>query len=413
MRVFTPNTQQFSEQPNRSFRARVFGGFGEGGRSRFARWTACIVAVFAFASLPVPGDEPHLPQPYRQVEGWGKLPPGRIWGHVFGVGTDSHNNVWVLDRCGEASCVDSSNVAPIQEFDSAGNFIKSIGTGLFVFPHSLLVDKDDNIWVTDCGVKNGRGNQVFKLDPDGKVLLTLGKKGVLGGSPDNFVGPTDVAIAPNGDIFVADGHAALSLGGGEFYGHIEGDSSASRMRVLRFSKDGKFILSWGKEGTGPGEFNVPHGIAIDSTGRIFVADRGNNRIQIFDQQGKYLAEWKQFGKPCGLFIDAKDNIYVADSDSNEDLWDYKYSVDNPCADCLKRVRRPPDVGADNITFTEGIRIGSTKDGVVRAYIPPRMGPAGPIDLTERVSVDSQGNVYLADARTLHIRKYTLNSRQPM
>ncbi len=136
-----------------------------------------------------------------------------MWGHVFGVGIDSHGNVWVLDRCGEASCVDSK-LDPIMEFDSSGKFIKSFGSGLFVFPHSLYVDKDDNLWVTDCGVRNGKGNQVFKMSPEGKVLMTLGTQGVLGGSEDNFVGPTDVAIAPNGDIFVADGHAALALGGG-------------------------------------------------------------------------------------------------------------------------------------------------------------------------------------------------------
>lgn len=368
-----------------------------------------LAAIVGFA-VTIPADaqqqpKPDLPTPYHIVANWGRLPPGRIWGHVFGVGIDSHNNVWVLDRCGEASCVTSTTVDPIQEFDSSGRFIKSFGAGMFVFPHSLLVDKDDHIWVTDCGVKDGRGNQVFKLDTDGHVLLTLGKKGVLGGSPENFVGPTDVAVSSDGTIFVADGHAALALGGGEFYGFAKGEQTGSRMRILKFDKTGKFLLAWGKEGTGPGEFNVPHGIAIDSTGRVFVADRGNNRIQIFDQQGKYLAEWKQFGKPCGIFIDSHDNIYVADSDSNYDLWDYKYSVDNPCASCVQRVRRPPDVGRDNITFTEGIRIGNTKDGIVRAYIPPRMGPAGPIDLTERLSVDSTGAVYLADARTLHIRKY--------
>jgi hypothetical protein len=177
------------------------------------------------------------------------------------------------------------------------------------------------------------------------------------------------------------------------------------MRVLRFSKDGDFIKAWGKEGTGPGEFNMAHGIAMDSTGRVFVADRGNNRIQIFDQEGKFLAEWKQFGKPCGVFIDAKDNIYVADSDSNPDLWDWKYSVDNPCPSCVKRVRRPPDVGRDNLDFTQGIRIGSVKDGIVKAIIPPPVGPEGPTTLTERLAVDSNGTVYLADARTMNLRVF--------
>jgi DNA-binding beta-propeller fold protein YncE len=355
----------------------------------------CFVTNFTLAQDP--------PNPYRQVQDWAKLPGGRIWGHVFGVGIDSRGHVWVLDRCGETSCV-TSNVAPIMEFDASGKFIKSFGEGLFVFPHSLYVDQEDNLWVADCGVRNGKGNQVFKLSPEGKVLLTLGIKGVLGGSPDNFVGPTDVVTGPNGDIYVADGHAALALGGGEFYGNTSANER-SRMRILKFRKDGTFLMSWGKEGTGPGEFNVPHGIAMDSTGRVFVADRGNNRIQIFDQQGKYLGEWKQFGKPCGLFIDAKDNIYVADSDSNKDLWDWKYSVDNPCATCVKRVRRPPDVGIDNLEFAQGIRIGNTKDGVVRAYIPPPMGPEGPTTLTERVAADSKGTVYLADARTMQFRVF--------
>jgi DNA-binding beta-propeller fold protein YncE len=369
------------------------------------RTQSFLVFLLLLCGPMVPGYSQRVTEPYHLVDNWAKLPEGRIWGHVFGVGVDSNNHVWVLDRCGETSCV-TSTTDPIMEFDQNGRFIKSFGSGLFVFPHSLLVDKDDNIWVTDCGVKNGKGNQVFKLSPEGKVLLTLGRKGVLGGSPDNFVGPTDVTIAPNGEIFVADGHAALALGGGEFYGFAgKAEEKGSRMRILKFSPDGKFLMAWGKEGVGPGEFNVPHGIAIDSAGRVFVADRGNNRIQIFDQNGKYLEEWKQFGKPCGLFIDAHDTIYVSDSDSNADLWDYKYSVDNPCPDCVKRVRRPPDVGRDNIDFTEGIRIGSVKDGIVRAYIPPRMGPAGPKDLAERLTVDSYGNVYLADARTLHLRKY--------
>ncbi len=370
------------------------------------RWKIWPVAfaflgTFALATSMARAQTP--PNPYREVANWAKLPEGRIWGHVFGVGVDSRGNVWVLDRCGGVSCVDS-NVAPIMKFDSTGNFLTSFGEGLFVFPHSLLVDKDDNLWISDCGVRNGKGNQVFKISPDRRVLMTLGRQGVLGGSADNFIGPTDVAIASNGDILVADGHAALALGGGEFYGY-KGSAQGPRMRIMRFSPEGKFLMAWGKEGREPGEFDVPHGIALDSTGRIFVADRGNNRIQIFDQSGRFLSEWKQFGKPCGIFIDKQDNIYVADSDSNANLWDWKYSVDNPCESCVQRVSRRPDVGLDNAGFTQGIRIGSTKDGIVRAYIPPHMGPEGPVTLTERIAVDSAGRVYLADARTMELRVY--------
>ena len=360
-------------------------------------WGA-VAIITGTAATQVPAN------PYHEVTNWSKLPAGEIWGHVFGVGVDSHGNVWVLERCGGSSCV-GSNAPTIREFDSSGRYIKSMGEGLFVFPHSLFVDKNDNLWITDCGVKDGKGNQVFKLSPEGKVLLTLGKKGVLGGSPDNFVGPTDLVVAPNGDIFVADGHAALALGGGEFYGFAKSDGGGSRMRILRFAKDGTFIKAWGQEGSGPGAFNVPHGIAMDSTGRLFVADRGNNRIQIFDQDGKFLAEWKQFGKPCGVFIDAKDTLYVADSDSNQNLFDWKYSTNNPCASCVKRVLRPPDVGLDNPTFTQGIRIGSANDGIVRAFIPAHAGPEGPTNLTERLTADSMGNVYLAEGRTMNVRKY--------
>ena len=363
-----------------------------------------MTLLCAFVMMTVLAAAQTPPNPYHEVEDWAKLPEGRIWGHVFGVGVDSHGNVWAVDRCAGSSC-DDSDLAPIHEFDPSGKHLKSFGAGLFVFPHSLYVDKDDDIWVTDCGVRNGRGNQVFKLSPDGKVLLTLGKKGVLGGAQDNFVGPTDLVVAPNGDIFVADGHAALPLGGGQYYGFQQGDNAKASMRIVKFSKDGKFIKAWGTGGAGPGEFNVPHGIAIDSTGRVFVADRGNNRIQIFDQDGKFLDQWKQFGKPIGIFIDAKDTLYVADADSNANLWQWKYSVKDPCASCVKRVPRPPDVGLDNRSFTQGIRIGSARDGKVIAYIPPHMGPEGPTTLTERLAADANGNVYLADARTMNLRKF--------
>jgi DNA-binding beta-propeller fold protein YncE len=369
----------------------------------------CVVLLSTLAIIMGPAAAQTPPNPYHEVPNFAKFPEGRMWGHVFGVGIDSHRNVWALDRCEGSSCV-GSNLPPIHEFDSSGKYLKSLGEGLFVFPHSLFVDKDDNIWVTDCGVSDGKGNQVLKLSPDGKVLLTLGKKGVFGGGPENFIGPTDLVVAPNGDIFVADGHAAGPLGGGEFYGWDKGNNEGSLMRIAKFSKDGKFIKSWGKLGTGPGEFNVPHGISIDSTGRIFVADRGNNRLQIFDQDGNFLKEWKQFGKPIGVFVDKKDIVYVADSDSNAGLWSWKYSVNEPCpsVSCVKRVQTPPDVGLDNQSFTQGVRIGSAKDGVVRAYIPPIMGPTGPTNLTKRLTVDANGDVFLAEGRTMHLRKYIKN-----
>src|SRR5205807_10332395 len=134
-----------------------------------------------------------------------------------------------------------------------------------------------NVWITDAQGKDGKGHQVIKFSPEGKVLLTLGKAGVTGDGADTFNQPSDVVVAPNGDIFVADGHG--------------GNSNA---RIVKFSKDGKFIKAWGKKGSAPGEFDTPHALAFDSKGRLFVADRANDRIQIFDQDGKFLDQWKQF-----------------------------------------------------------------------------------------------------------------------
>ena len=233
--------------------------------------------------------------PYRVEEGWAKFPEGRKWGSTSGVDVDRDGNIWVFERCGDRSCA-GSNLAPIFKFDRSGKAMKWFGAGMFVFPHGMHVDKDGNVWVTDAEGKDGKGHQVVKFNPDGKVLLVLGRAGVAGDGPDTFNRPSAVTTGPNGDIFVADGHG-----------------EESNARVVKFSKDGKFIKTWGKKGTATGEFDVPHAIATDSRGRVFVGDRSNSRIQIFDQDGKFLEEWKQFGRPSGIFIDRNDTIYVADS----------------------------------------------------------------------------------------------------
>jgi sugar lactone lactonase YvrE len=217
--------------------------------------------------------------------------------------------------------------------------------------------------VTDAMMQDGKGNQVFKFSPDGKLLMTLGKAGVAGGGNDVFSGPADVVVAQNGDIFVADGH-------------MEGPVN----RIVKFSKDGRFITAWGTRGSAPGEFNLPHSIAMDSRGRIFVADRTNNRIQIFDQDGRFLEQWKQFGRPSGVFVDQDDTIYVADSQSN--------SRTNP-------------------GYTRGIRIGSAKDGNVTAMIPyaepdPEKNNNNGV---EGVGADAKGNVYSAEVSTGMFKKY--------
>jgi sugar lactone lactonase YvrE len=305
------------------------------------------------------------PNPYRTLDNWLKLPAGRVMGSTSAVDVDRDGrSIWVAERCGALSCAGSA-LAPIIKIDLDGNVVKAFGQGLFLVPHGIYVDRAGDVWVTDASdgmdAKRDRGHQVYKFSPDGNVLLTLGQAGVPGDGPDTFNRPTDVVVAPNGDIFVSDGHG--------------GNSNA---RIVKFSKDGRFMKSWGRKGSAPGEFDVPHSIAIDSQGRLFVADLQNNRIQIFDQQGTFLQEWKQFGMPGGLFIDRKDVLYVADSLSSPDR---------------------------HAGWTRGIRIGSARDGTVTGFIPDPTPNKDPITAAEGVAADAAGNVYGAVVPTPGLQKH--------
>jgi streptogramin lyase len=217
--------------------------------------------------------------PYRE-DGWAKLPNGRRLGQMSAIDIDRAGNVWALDRCGADSCA-GSKVTPVIKFDPTGKYLTSFGAGLLVFPHGMHVDKDGNVWVTDANGKDGKGHQVIKFSADGRILLTLGKAGVAGTSTDTFNRPSAVTTGPNGEIYVADGH------GGE-----------SNARIVKFSKDGKFIKAWGKKGSAPGEFETLHAIAVDSKGRIFVGDRGNNRVQVFDQDAPSSMSGSSLGGPA-------------------------------------------------------------------------------------------------------------------
>src|SRR6202047_747928 len=294
------------------------------------------------------------PNPYRTIEHWVKLPEGRGMGSSSAVDIDRDGkSVWVVERCGANSCAGKDSIAPVLKFDPSGNLLKSFGEGMFIFPHGICVDKAGNIWITDGQGKDGKGHQVFKFSPDGKVLMTLGKAGGPGDGPDTFNAPSAVIVAPNGDIFVADGHG--------------GNTNA---RIVKFDKNGKFIKTWGKKGSAEGEFSTPHTVAFDSKGRLFVGDRGNNRIQIFDQDGKFLEVWTQFSRPSGIFIDKKDVMYVADSESND---------------------------ANHPGWKRGMRIGSAKDGSVTAFIPDPQQPAPRnTSAAEGVAADSKGVIYGAE-----------------
>jgi DNA-binding beta-propeller fold protein YncE len=321
------------------------------------------VAVPLLAQVPTSVSN-DLPQPYRTTRDWGELPAGIRWAAVTAVEPAPDGTIYVVHRCFANSCAGRSE-PPILKFDAQGRLLASWGAGMFVFPHGGTVDRDGNLWITDARGDNGKGHQVFKFSPEGRVLMTLGKAGISGSGPDVFDQPTDVVIGSNGDIFVTDSHR-----------------NGRNNRVVKLTKDGKYVKEWGRKGSGRGELSEPHTIAMDSRGRLFVGDRENNRIQIFDQEGNVLDAWRQFGRPSGIYITADDTIYVADSESG------------------------PDTGANELPgIRKGIRIGSARDGSVTAFIED-MEPTTPDHSgAEGVGVDAQGNVYGAVVRRQMLERH--------
>jgi sugar lactone lactonase YvrE len=231
------------------------------------------------------------------------------------------------------------------------------------------VDRDGNVWVTDDvgsrdidTVGEGKGHQVFKFSPEGELLMTLGKPGVPGEGPETFNMPSAVFIAPNGDIFVGDGHGPRS-----------------NARIVKFNSRGDYLMTWGSSGESPNQFHTPHALAMDSAGRLFVGDRGNDRVLIFDQSGNILEEWKQFGRPSGMFIDDNDLLYVADSSSS-------------------------NTPQTNPGFEEGIRVGHVSDGRITLFIEDTDANGS----QEGVVADSDGNIYGSLTAGMALRKYSIS-----
>ena len=302
------------------------------------------VAMALAASLGPVGDlgaqTPHLS--YRFVDGWAQLPDGvEAWGQTIGVEIDPAGHLWVFHRCFDGNCIGRDDVPAVLKYDPSGTLVDSWGEGLFVWPHGFFLDADGNIWTTDARGENGKGHQVIKFSPDGEVLMTIGTAGVAGAGENTFDGPADVVVAANGDVFVADGHG--------------------NNRVVKFSKDGTFLKAWGRSGTDPGEFNEPHCLAFDSQGRLFVGDRVNERIQIFDQDGRYLDEWRGI-MASGIYITDDDTVYVAD-----------------------------------YQLRKGIVIAKTDDFNSRGFIPEAQA--------EGVTVDAEGNVYAGEVLPRSLKKF--------
>ena len=324
-------------------------------------WGVLLVVGIA---LPVQAQN-HAPNPYVADSSWADAPPGRAFGPTGAVypAGDGSGNMWVAERCGVNDCSSRPDIDPILLYSPEGKVLRSFGAGLFLWPHGIYVDHANDVWVTDARGQDGKGHQIHKFSPRGDLLLSLGIAGIGGVGDQIFNAPSDLVVAQDGTIFVADGHG----GGGN-------------NRIVKLSPEGNYLTAWGKTGGEDGEFRDPHGMAMDSTGRIFVADRRNRRIQIFDQDGTHLDSWYQFGAPSGIFIDGDDILYAC------------------------------DVGGDDARtdgFLRGIRIGSVTDGRVVAFIPdPGVDAHG--NPTEGVAVDGNGNIYGAEVGEGRLTRYTKN-----
>jgi sugar lactone lactonase YvrE len=326
---------------------------------------------------PITGEG--LPNPAPVVtRNWGQLPAGRKWGTTAGIDIDPvDGNVWAYERCGAGTAgggpvdCDNTPVDPIFKFDrKTGAVLANFGKGVMVTPHGIAVDKQGNVWIADfSGNKEGtKGHQVHKFSPKGEKLLSLGIAGKPGNADGQFNQPNDVVVGPDGSIYVADGHDAQGMTTANAV--ADGLKRGATSRISKFSPDGKFIKSWGKIGVRHGEFRTPHALAFDSRGRLWVADRGNHRIEIFDQNGTYLESRYMFSRPSGLFIRG-DTVYVIDSESTP------FTHPN---------------------WHDGVRIGPVDEDRVTGFIPPferddrvYQGTAG-----EGVAVDADGNVYAAE-----------------
>jgi sugar lactone lactonase YvrE len=338
--------------------------------------TATLSAQSKVAN-PITGEG--LPNPAPKVtRNWGELPAGRKWGTSAGLDVDPKDgNIWGYERCGAGTAgggpvdCDNNPVDPVFKFDRhTGKVLANIGKGVMVTPHGIHVDKDGNVWIADfANNKEGtKGQQVHKFSPKGEKLLSLGIAGKAGNADGQFNQPNDVVVGPDGSIYVSDGHDAQGMTTNQAI--AEGLKRGATSRISKFTPQGKFVKSWGSIGVKHGEFRTPHALMFDARGRLWVADRGNHRLEIFDQEGKYLESRYMFGRVSGFFIKGN-QLYAIDSESGP--------LNHP-------------------NWRDGVRIGPVDEDRVTGYVPPfdredrvYQGTAG-----EGIAVDADGNIYAAE-----------------
>lgn len=318
----------------------------------------------AGVGVPIGGAVDQTQRPgYQVVHGWPVLPEGEILGFVAGVGVDSHDNVFVFHLAGRTwPASNELDITPIARptvllFDGrTGVLLAQWGSNRFAMPHQLTVDRQDNVWLTDVAL-----HQVSEFSHDGQSLLTLGERGVPGDDSSHFNRPTDIAVAPDGSFYVSDGYR--------------------NTRVMKFAPHGRFLFQWGVKGNGSGQFDLPHGIALDTAGRVHVADRSNSRVQVFDSSGHYLSEWRgaPFGRPYDIAIGSDGTAFVVDGGDQPET--------------------PPD--------RSGVAVVRPDGSVVE-----RFGRFGNYDgqfvLAHAVAIAKDGSVYVGDAG--RVQKFVRDSR---
>lgn len=304
----------------------------------------------------VPYPRINMARSYQVDATWPRRPPSIRWGPMSGVAVDSQDNVWILSRTDP----------PVQIYRPDGTFLRAWGKGLLDTPHQLKLDSQGNVWLADSG-----NHVVLQCSPEGTVIRTLGTRGEPGCDERHFNRPADMVITPQGDVFVADG-----------YGNA---------RVVHFDRNGKFVKSWGKLGTGPGDFSLPHAIAVDSRGRLYVADRNNVRIQVFNQDGNFLDQWRNLVVPCAFWMTKDDELWVCGSSP------MTWRADD------KVLGYPP---------VDQLFMGFDTSGkLLQLWAAPKgedgKERAGDLNWVHGMAIDSKGNIYAVDIKGQRAQKFLL------